>query len=228
MTRRDDVVFYRIRVDLDHARPPIWRRPDLSLDVEEGEAIGIAAADVRLDETLQDPGDVLRYVYDYGDAWELTLRLEKVLPAVDDAPSAVAIEGRRAAPPEDCGGIVDAASLAEVLDKRLVNLSNRLRYTDVGEDLIARLLDLGNLPTEPSPSDLDDSLRAYRWFLDRANGDGIELTSAGYLKPADVEAASQVVPAMGQWYGKNNRVGCGICLQASCWQPKTEPSLKQR
>ena len=29
-----------------------------------------------LDETIQDPGDVLRYLYDYGDQWELRIRLE--------------------------------------------------------------------------------------------------------------------------------------------------------
>ena len=47
-------------------------------DVEEGEDEGMPAEAVRLDETLQDVGDVLRYVYDYGDSWELTLRLEQV------------------------------------------------------------------------------------------------------------------------------------------------------
>ena len=48
-------------------------------------------------------------------------------------------------------------------------------------------------------------MRAYVWFLDRAKDGGIELTSAGYLKPTDVDAASRVVPAMGDWIGKNNR-----------------------
>lgn len=71
-------------------------------DVEGGEDEddgGIAAADVRLDGTLQEPGDVLHYLYDYGDNWELTLRLEKILPGAPDSPSASAIDGRRAAPP---------------------------------------------------------------------------------------------------------------------------------
>jgi len=31
------------------------------------------------------------------------------------------------------------------------------------------------------------------------------LTTAGYLKPADVEEASKVVPAMNDWIGKRNR-----------------------
>lgn len=71
---------------------------------------------MRLDETLQDPGDVLRYVNDYGDSWELILRLEEVLPAADDAPTAKCVDGHRAAPQEDCGGIATAEDLKEVLD----------------------------------------------------------------------------------------------------------------
>ena len=75
-------------------------------DVEEGELEdegGVPACEVRLDESVQEPGDVLGYVYDYGDNWQLSLRLEAVLPADAGAPTAVCVDGRRAAPPEDCG-----------------------------------------------------------------------------------------------------------------------------
>src|SRR4051794_1164372 len=106
--RLDGLKLFRVRVDLDGAEPPIWRRLDLRsdltldalhqvlqvtfdwtnshlyrfslgghpfdrtsqlflcpFDVEEGELDddgGIPASDVRLDETMQDPGDVLQYV----------------------------------------------------------------------------------------------------------------------------------------------------------------------
>lgn len=276
--RRMELATYRVRVDLDHAAPPIWRRLDVrsdltldllhqilqtafdwtdshlhrfslgggpfdwdsqlflcSYDVEEGEFEedgNIAASDVRLDETLQDPGDVLRYVYDYGASWELTLRLEEVLPAATDTPSAVAVDGRRAAPPDDCGGMTDAESLAEVLndpahfdldelnqalrspyvllleasvDQRLVALVNRLRSTDLGADLAARVISLSSEPTTLSPDDTSRALRAHRWFLDRAAEGGLPLTSAGYMKPADVEVAARVVPAVHDRIGKNNR-----------------------
>ncbi|CAN5846414.1 hypothetical protein BH23ACT4_BH23ACT4_15610 [soil metagenome] len=61
-------------------------------DVEEGEDDGVAASEVRLDETLQNPGDVLEYVYDYGDSWELKIKLEKVLAAGADPPPAACID----------------------------------------------------------------------------------------------------------------------------------------
>ncbi len=75
-------------------------------DVEEGEQEGVPAASVRLDETLREPGDVLDYVHDYGDNWDLTLRLDARADAVDGA-LAKCVAGQRAAPRRtagDCGG----------------------------------------------------------------------------------------------------------------------------
>lgn len=213
-------------------------------DVEEGEVEddgGIGAHQVRLDETLQVPGDVLNYVYDYGDHWGLTLRLEEVLSATPDAPSAVATGGRRAAPTEDSGAGTDLASIAMSvddpahfdldelnaalrapyfvlrefgMDQRLVDVLNRLRYTRTGEDLAQRVVTVAMDRTDPDSGSVEGALAAHRWFLDRAKGGGIELTAAGYLKPDDVEAASRVVPAMGDWIGKSNReVHCAPPLE---------------
>lgn len=277
---RDDVVLYRVRADLDHAEPPIWRLIDLRSDVPldvlhqvlqvafgwtdshlhrfslgggafdhhsqlflcpydvEGDdwddpEEGLPAAEVRLDETLCEPGDALRYLYDYGDTWELTLRLEQILPAADsDCATAVVIDGRRAAPPEDCGGITDGEGLAEILDDPsrferervntalrgpffllresgidpgLIDLVHRLTYTAHGENLTERALRVKDEPTSLDHIDPTNSLRAHQWFLDRAKDSDIPLTAAGYLKPADVAEASKVLPAMADWIGTHNR-----------------------
>lgn len=53
---------------------------------------------------LSAPGDVLHYVYDFGDDWRLALKVESVRPARTEDPVVVATGGRRAAPPEDSGG----------------------------------------------------------------------------------------------------------------------------
>ena len=70
-------------------------------DVEEGDDEGTPTNQVRLDETIQQPGEVLRYVYDYGDSWDITLRLERSTPADDSTPPALFTAGRGTAPEED-------------------------------------------------------------------------------------------------------------------------------
>jgi hypothetical protein len=73
-------------------------------EVEEGEE-GTPEGAVRLDEVLVDVGDTLSYVYDFGDDWQHTLKLEAVLPRDDTAPRAACTAGRRPGPTEDCGGV---------------------------------------------------------------------------------------------------------------------------
>jgi hypothetical protein len=90
------------------------------------------------------------------------------------------------------------------IDTRLVDLVHRLTFAPQGDDLTAVALTLA----DSRPLDtvaVADNLRAYQWFLDRANCGGIPLTTAGYLKPTDVEEASKVVPATNDWIGKRNR-----------------------
>lgn len=206
-------------------------------DEEEGEGDdegGIPASTVRLDEAIQAPGDVLSYVYDYGDNWELTVRLEHVEPAVAGASSVVALDGRRAAPPEDCGGRRTADDLAEILDdpasfdldeinvalrspfivlrehgldRRLVALIDRLTYSPVGEDLASRALSLLDERPRPGAEALRARLRPFIWLLDRAALGGIPLTASGYLTPADVTVLAELLPDMRGWIGKANREG---------------------
>jgi hypothetical protein len=44
----------------------------------------------------------------------------------------------------------------------------------------------------------------YSWFLDHVSPEGIELTSAGHLRPADVKASAELDLAE-EWIGKHNR-----------------------
>lgn len=79
-------------------------------DLDEGDE-GILEDDVRLDQIVAAMGDRLWYDYDFGDGWEHVLRVEKVLDA--PPPAAACIGGRRACPPEDCGGTSGYAELAD-------------------------------------------------------------------------------------------------------------------
>jgi Plasmid pRiA4b ORF-3-like protein len=69
---------------------------------------------VRLRDLASRPGARLRYTYDFGDSWEHDLLVEDILPP-DGVPHAVCLTGRRAGPPEDCGGIWGYAELCDIL-----------------------------------------------------------------------------------------------------------------
>ena len=49
-------------------------------------------------------GDRFVYEYDFGDCWELDIVIENTLPIDPGATYPVCTGGRRAGPPEDCGG----------------------------------------------------------------------------------------------------------------------------
>jgi hypothetical protein len=205
---------------------------DVANPQDEIDMAGTPEVDVRLDEAVSEPGDRLRYGYDYGDDWQLTLRLEKILPAAPGFPAAVCVDGQMAAPPEDSrfeyvhdglGAVVDipeAFDPAEVnsalarpwytlkvrgFHPRLLELVNMLSWTDQGRDLGARLAALPPVPVPPAVDDLAAALHAHLWFLGQAADGGLPLTAAGYLRPVLVEQAARLVPRMGDWIGKANR-----------------------
>ena len=45
------------------------------------------------------------YTYDFGDDWQHEVKLEKVLPTEENVKYPRCVTGKRACPPEDCGGI---------------------------------------------------------------------------------------------------------------------------
>jgi hypothetical protein len=55
------------------------------------------------------------YEYDLGDSWRHDIRVEKVLPAHVGASYPMCLAGKRACPPEDCGGVWGYAELLEVI-----------------------------------------------------------------------------------------------------------------
>lgn len=54
------------------------------------------------------------YEYDFGDSWEHEITVEKILPAAA-VTTAVCVDGARACPPEDCGGVWGYAELLKAL-----------------------------------------------------------------------------------------------------------------
>jgi hypothetical protein len=74
--------------------------------------------DVRLDAVAK-VGTRIRYTYDYGDWWEHTVDVEDAGPADPDERYPICLDGERACPPEDVGGVFGYAELlAAIRDPR--------------------------------------------------------------------------------------------------------------
>ncbi len=71
-------------------------------------------AEARLNE-VADEGSQFTYEYDFGDSWQHLLKVEKVLEPEPGRRYPVCIDGQRAAPPEDVGGIWGYEQYVEVM-----------------------------------------------------------------------------------------------------------------
>lgn len=58
---------------------------------------------------------------------------------------------------------------------------------------------------EPADAMVREAVRAYVWLLDHVGEDGLKLTGAGYLPPASVQEAAQILGLDKTWIGKANR-----------------------
>ena len=63
--------------------------------------------------TMKNP--TANYTYDFGDNWLHKVQLEKILPREQIVNYPICIKGKRACPPEDCGGIWGYEELLEII-----------------------------------------------------------------------------------------------------------------
>jgi Plasmid pRiA4b ORF-3-like protein len=68
-----------------------------------------------LANVLNRAGAKATYIYDFGDSWEHTLTVEKILPAEPGVAYPLCTDGKLAGPPEDCGGIPGFYHMLEAL-----------------------------------------------------------------------------------------------------------------
>ncbi len=71
----------------------------------------------KLSQLLKKEKDSLIYEYDFGDSWEHKIVLEKILPYDGSVKVPACIKGKRACPPEDCGGIWGYHNFLEVIQE---------------------------------------------------------------------------------------------------------------
>lgn len=116
---------------------------------------------VRLSELLKRKGSSLTYIYDFGDDWQHTIKLENSNYAFrDEDPLLVCLDGEGACPPEDSGGVWGYE------DKR-----NRLADGTLGQDFDEEDEDLAEwlagVPFDKEAVNLE-LIRFMRYSVDRA------------------------------------------------------------
>lgn len=65
----------------------------------------LAGWEEKIADYFTEDNDLAEYIYDYGDNWEHVVKLEKILKYAESGKYPVCIDGERACPPEDCGGM---------------------------------------------------------------------------------------------------------------------------
>lgn len=70
---------------------------------------------VKISDYLFKANDSAKYLYDFGDGWEHLIRLEEVTEKQAGQKYPQLIDGARACPPEDCGGVWGYENLVKAL-----------------------------------------------------------------------------------------------------------------
>ncbi len=100
--------------------------PEMGLDMGIGEQDETEAT---LADIAPKEGAKFVYEYDFGDSWNHTVIVEKILPDNGDVELPRMLTGKRACPPEDCGGVWGYADLLEVLaDPKNPEYADRLEW----------------------------------------------------------------------------------------------------
>lgn len=124
---------YQLKVVLAGIRPQIWRR------IQVGSRTSLAQLhqilqwvmgwedyhlhrfclsedeSLRLEQVIPDAAFTFSYIYDFGDEWVHQITVEKILPMQTEKQYPICLTGKRACPPEDCGGSWGYAALLKVL-----------------------------------------------------------------------------------------------------------------
>jgi hypothetical protein len=84
------------------------------VNVEENPA-ALDEKEFKLCQAVQQENFVFTFLYDFGDYWEHSVLVEKILPKETDIKYPICIDGKRACPPEDCGGPPGFAEFLEAV-----------------------------------------------------------------------------------------------------------------
>jgi len=116
-----DINLYRLHQHLQVMMG--WTDSHLHQFIVHGEYYGTPDPDfevrnetsLKLDRVVSEAGDEFVYEYDFGDSWEHLILVEKILQPETGVNYPICLTGKRACPPEDCGGIWGYGDLLEAI-----------------------------------------------------------------------------------------------------------------
>jgi len=82
--------------------------PDWGIDIKNSRR-------TKLSQVVKGEKTKFSYVYDMGDNWEHELMVEKIMSPDPSEPYPICVTGKRACPPEDCGGTWGYEELLEII-----------------------------------------------------------------------------------------------------------------
>ena len=99
----------------DDSHLHVFTTPYGDFGVANAELGRLADARVTLEQVAPDARSKISYTYDFGDDWEHDIVVEQILDLSATVSYPRCTGGRRAAPPDDCGGVWGYAELVEIL-----------------------------------------------------------------------------------------------------------------
>lgn len=109
--------------------------PDPEFDAEDD-------SKVKLSQIMQREKQKFIYEYDFGDSWLHEILIEKILPPEPGVSYPLCLKGKRACPPEDCGGVWGYGDLLETIK-------------DPGDEEYEEMMDWLGGDFDPEAFDLD-------------------------------------------------------------------------
>lgn len=124
---------YQLKVVLAGIRPQIWRRVQVVSRTSLAQLHQILQRvmgwedyhlhrfslsedeSLRLEQLISGESFTFSYIYDFGDEWVHQITVEKILPIQTEQPSPICLTGKRACPPEDCGGSWGYTAMLRIL-----------------------------------------------------------------------------------------------------------------
>lgn len=120
----------------------VHRKEHFTFDGEDSEDLSKQLSSFNLRK-----GSKLLYMYDFGDDWGHLLKLEKILDQENEGKYPRCIEGERACPPEDSGGIFGYEGMLETLrDTESEGYEELLEW--MGEDFDSEHFDINEVNQE--------------------------------------------------------------------------------